>query len=130
MTSASLAVEGLVSAALTAAPGLVVTGVFDWVAPDAAAPYVTVGADAVTDWSTKTGTGHEHQVQISVWDDAPGTARLKALAGAAEAAVGTVTGVSDGHRVASVRFVRVMFVKDTNGWNQAALDFRIRTEQL
>jgi hypothetical protein len=130
MSSASLAVEGLVAAALTAAPDLVVTGVFDWVAPDAAAPYATVGADAVTDWSNKTGTGHEHRVQISIWDDAPGTARLKVLAAAAEAAVRTVTGVSDGHRVASVRFVSVMFVKDTNGWNQAAIDFRIRTEQL
>ncbi len=130
MSSASLAVQALVSAALTAAPDLVVTGVFDWVAPDAVAPYVTVGADAVTDWSTKTGIGHEHRVQLSVWDDAPGTARLKALAAAAEAAVRTVGGTQDGHRVASVLFVRAVFLKDTNGWNQAAIDFRIRTEQL
>lgn len=130
MTSASLAVQGLVTAALAAAPDLAVTGVFDWVAPDAAAPYVTVGADAVTDWSTKTGTGHEHRVQISVWDDAPGTARLKALAAAAETAVRTVTGTADGHRVAGVLFVRAVFVKDASGWNQAAIDFRIRTEQL
>ncbi len=130
MSSASLAVQSLVVAALTAAPDLVGTGVFDWVAPDAAAPYVTVGADAVTDWSTKTATGHEHRVQISVWDDAPGTARLKALAAAAEAAIRTVTGTAAGHRVAGVLFVRAVFLKDTTGWNQAAIDFRIRTEQL
>ena len=130
MSSASLAVQSLVTAALAAAPDLVVTGVFDWVAPDAVAPYVTVGADAVTDWSTKTGTGHEHRVQLSIWDDAPGTARLKALAAAAEAAVRTVGGTTDGHRVASVRFDRAVFLKDTSGWNQAAIDFRIRTEQL
>lgn len=130
MTSASLAVQGMVFAALTAAPDLVVTGVFDWVAPDAAAPYVTIGADAVTDWSHKTGIGHEHRVQISVWDDRPGTARLKALAAAIETAVRALAGSRDGHRVAGVAFVRAVFVKDPSGWTQAALDFRIRTEAL
>ena len=130
MSSASLAVQSLVTAALAAATDLAVTGVFDWVAPDATAPYVTVGADAVTDWSTKTGTGHEHRVQISVWDDAPGTARLKVLAAAAEGAIRLVAGTADGHRIASALFVRTVFIKDTSGWNQAALDFRIRTEQL
>ena len=130
MTSASLAVQGLVTAALAAAPDLVVSGVFDWVAPDAVAPYATVGADAVTDWSTKTGTGHEHRVQISVWDDQPEMTRLKTLAGAAEAAVRTVTGSAGGHRVASVLFGRAVFLKGTGGWSQASLDFRIRTEQL
>ncbi len=130
MSSASLAVQTLVTAALSAAPDLVVTGVFDWVAPDAAGPYVSVGADAVTDWSHKTGVGHEHRVQVSLWDDAAGTMRLKTLAAAAEAAVRTVTGTRDGHRVAGVVFVRAVFLKDTTGWNQAALDFRIRTEQL
>ena len=128
MTSASLAVQAMVAAALAAAPDLVVTGVFDWVAPDAAAPYVTVGADAVSDWSHKTGTGHEHRVQISVWDNAPGTARLKSLAAAVETAVRALTGTRDGHRIAGVAFVRVVFVKDASGWNHAALDFRIRTE--
>ncbi len=130
MTSASLAVQRLVSAALAAAPDLAVTGVFDWVAPDAAAPYVTIGADAVTDWSHKTGTGHEHRVQISVWDDRPGIARLKMLAAAVEGAIRPLGGTRDGHRVAGVVFARAVFVKDLNGWSQAALDFRIRTEML
>ncbi len=129
MSSASLAVERLVVAALTAAPDLAaLTGIFDWVAPDAAAPYLTVGADAVSDWSHKTGTGHEHRVQLSLWDDAAGTVRLKALAGAAEAAVRGVAGTQDGHRVAGVAFVRAVFLKETTGWTQASLDFRIRTE--
>ena len=131
MTSASLAVQGLVFAALTASPDLAgVTGVFDWVAPDAAPPYLTGGADGVTDWSTKTGTGHEHRVQVNVWDDQPGTVRLKTLAGAAEAAIRGVTGVETGHRVAGVVFVRAVFLKGTDGWNQASLDFRIRTEAV
>lgn len=131
MTSASLAVQNLVFAALTAAPGLGgLTGVLDGVAPDTAAPYLTIGTDAVTDWSTKTTVGHEHRVQLSIWDDRSGVARLKALAGAAEAAVRALTGSRDGHRIAGVVFVRAVFLKETNGWSQAALDFRIRTEAV
>ncbi len=131
MTSASLAVQGLVAAALAAAPDLAaLTGVFDWVAPDAAAPYLTIGADSVTDWSHKTGIGHEHRVQLSVWDDQPGTARLKSLAAAAESALRPLTGTRDGHRIAGIVFIRAVFLKGNDGWSQASLDFRIRTEQL
>jgi len=131
MTSASLAVQSLVRTALVATPGLAgVTGVFEWVAPDAAAPYLTIGADSVTDWSHKTGTGHEHRLQINVWDDIAGMTRLKSLAGAAEAAVRGLTGASDGHRVAGVVFVRAVFIRGIDGWSQASLDFRIRTQQI
>ena len=129
--SASLAVQTMIVAELKAAPGLsTLTGVFDGVAPDAVAPYLTVGADDTTDWSHKTGTGHEHLVRLSVWDDRPGTARVKTLAAAAETAVRALAGSRDGHRIASVAFLRTMFVKDPGGWTQAGIDFRIRTEQL
>jgi hypothetical protein len=129
--SASLAIQSLIVAALKAAPDLAtLTGVFDGVAPDAVAPYLTVGADSMTDWSHKTGTGHEHGVHLSVWDDRPGTARVKTLAAAAEAALRVTGGSRDGTRIASVAFVRTVVVKDPGGWTQAAIDFRIRTEQL
>ncbi len=127
---ASLALQSMIVAALKAAPDLApLTGVFDGVAPDAVAPYLTVGPDAMTDWSHKTGTGHEHLVRLSVWDDRPGTARVKTLAAAAEAAVRALAGSRDDTRIAGVAFVRTVFVKDPGGWTQAAIDFRIRTEQ-
>lgn len=129
--SASLAVQSLIAMALKAAPDLaMLTGVFDGVASDAVAPYLTIGADSVTDWSHKTGTGHEHRVQLSLWDDRPGTARLKILAAAVETAVRALSGSRDGTRIAGVVFVHAVFVKDPGGWTQASLDFRIRTEQL
>ena len=129
--SASIAVQRLIVAALKAASSLAaLTGVFDGVAPDAVAPYLTVGADVTTDWSHKTGTGHEHLVHLAVWDDLPGTARVKTLAAAAEAAIRALTGSRDGHRIAGVAFVRTVVVKDPGGWTQASLEFRIRTEQL
>lgn len=129
--SASLAVQSLIVAALKAAPDLAgLTGIFDGVAPDAVAPYLTIGADSVTDWSHKTGTGHEHRVQLSLWDDRSGTARLKTLAAAVETAVRALGGSRDGTRVASVVFVHAVFVKNPGEWTQASLDFRIRTEQF
>jgi hypothetical protein len=129
--SVSLAVQSLIVAALKAAPDLAtLTGVFDGVAPDAVAPYLTVGPESMADWSHKTGIGHEHQVRLALWDDRPGTARVKTLAAAAETAVRALAGARDGHRIAGVAFVRTVFVKDPGGWTQAAIDFRIRTEQL
>lgn len=126
--SASLAVQRLLVAALGGVAGL--TGIHDGVAPDARAPYLTLGPGSVADWSTKTGTGHEHRVELTVWDDLAATARVKALAAAVEAAVVALTGSRDGHRIAGVAFVRTVFAKDVGGWTQASLDFRIRTEQL
>lgn len=129
--SASLAVQSLIVAALKSAPALApLTGVFDGVAPDAVAPYLTVGPDTMIDWSHKTGIGHDHGVRLSVWDDRAGTARVKTLAAAAEAAVRALAGSRDGHRIASVAFVRAVFVKDPGGWTQAAIDFRIRTQEI
>lgn len=82
--SASLAVQRMIHAALTSAPGLAeLSGVFDGVPADAAAPYLTLGPDLVSDWSHKTGIGHEHRVQLTVWDDRAGMARVKSMAGAA-----------------------------------------------
>ncbi|UAJ08810.1 tail completion protein gp17 [Glacieibacterium megasporae] len=129
--SASLAVQSLIVAALRSAPGLEpLTGVCDGVAPDAVAPYLTVGPDSMADWSHQTGTGHEHAVRLALWDDRPGTARVKVLAAAAETAIRALSGSRDATRIAGVAFIRTVFVKDPGGWTQAAIDFRIRTEQL
>lgn len=129
--SASLAVQRLLVAALTADPALgELTGVHDGVPVDAAAPYLTLGPDVVTDWSHKTGIGHEHRVQLAVWDEPGGTARVKRLAAAAEAAVRGLRGTSGGHRIAGVAFQRSLVLKDPDGWTQGVVEFRIRTEQL
>ena len=72
--SASLAVQVLLRAALAG-----VGAVYDAVQVSAAAPYLTIGPDSVTDWSHKTGQGREHRVLVGVWDDAPGRPRVKTL---------------------------------------------------
>ena len=137
--SASLAVQQALRAALVAAPGLAgLTGVFDGVPVNAQPPYLTLGPDVVTDWSHKSGIGHEHRIQLGLWDDATGSARVKTLCGAAEDAVRALTGTlpeagagtGAGHRIASVQFLRGFVLKDPDGWTQGIVEFRIRTEQL
>ncbi len=126
--SASLAVQKRVRAALAAVPG--VTGVFDGPPPDQPAPYLVIGPDVVADWSSKSTTGHEHRVSISVWDAGPGMARAKRIAGDVEAVLRGLDGEADGHRIVSSQFVRSLALSDADAWTQAIVDFRVRTVEL
>ena len=123
--SASLAVQKRVAAALAGVAG--VTGVYDGPPPDAVPPYVVIGADVVTDWSTKTGVGHEHRLAINVWDTGPGTAGAKALIGAVAAALAGLSGVQDGHQIVSALMVRQLVLTDADGWTQGIAEFRVRS---
>jgi hypothetical protein len=123
--SASLAVQRLLVAALAGIPGI--SGVFDGPPPDAASPYLVVGADVVSDWSTKTEAGHEHRITITAWDAGPGTAPAKALLGAVEAAVAGLAGSDGGHAIVSARLLRSLVVTDPEGWAQGIIEFRIRS---
>ena len=123
--SASLAVQRLVVAALAGIPG--VTGVYDGPPVDAAAPYLVIGPDVVTDWSTKTETGHEHRLAVSVWDAGPGTARAKALMGPVETALAALAGRRDGHSVVSSRLLRTLVLTDPEGWTQGIVEVRVRS---
>jgi hypothetical protein len=123
--SASLAVQRMVVAALAGVPG--VTGVFDAPPPDAASPYLVVGDDVTTDWSTKTETGHEHRIAVTVWEAGPGAARAKLVMGTVEAALAGLAGVRDGHRIVLARLVRTLVLTDSEGWTQGIVEFRLRT---
>ena len=123
--NASLAVQILVAAALADLPG--VSAVYDGPPPDAVPPYVVIGSDLVTDWSTKTETGHEHRVSVNVWDAGPGAAPAKAVMGVVETALAAMTGARDGHRLVSVRLVRTLVLTDAEGWTQGIIEFRMRT---
>lgn len=123
--SASLAVQKLLVAALSGIPGI--TGVFDGPPPDAGGPYLVVGADIVSDWSTKTETGHEHRLSVNAWDNGPGSAGAKRLIGAVETALAGLSGSADGQSIVSVRLLRSFVLTDPEGWNQGVAEFRIRS---
>ncbi len=123
--SASLAVQRLVAAALADVPGI--TGVHDGPPVDAASPYLVIGPDLVTDWSTKTEAGHEHRIGVTAWADGPAAAPLKVILGAVEARLATLGGAREGHRIVSARLLRSLVLTDPEGWSQGIVEFRIRT---
>ena len=126
--SASLAVQRLMVAALADIPGL--TGVYDGPPPDAASPYLVIGADIVTDWSTKTETGHEHRIAVNAWDAGPGAAPVKTLMGVVETRLANLAGGRDGHSIVSSRLVRSLVLTDAEGWSQGIVEFRLRTIEV
>jgi hypothetical protein len=123
--NASLAMQELVMAALADLPG--VSGIYDGAPPDAVPPYVVIGSDLVTDWSTKTETGHEHRLAINVWDAGPGAAAAKRLAGAVADRLAALAGAHGGHSVVSSRLLRSSVLTDAEGWTQGIVEFRVRS---
>lgn len=123
--SASLALQRMMVAALGSVPGI--TGICDGPPPDAASPYLVIGPDTVTDWGTKTETGHEHRIAVTVWVAGPGSAAAKGLMGAVELALGAMVGTRDGHRLVLSRLARTLVLTDAEGWTQGIVEFRMRT---
>ena len=132
MSGAGLAVQNALIAALQADALLTdaVSGIYDSVPVDAALPYVTLGGDIVSDASSKTGSGREHRVMISVWDDVPGVARVKALLARVEAVVPGIAGERDGHQIISALFLRSFVTRNPDGATQGVAEFRIRSQQI
>lgn len=122
---ASLAMQRLMVAALSGVPGI--SGVYDGPPAGAVPPYVVIGPALVTDWSTKTETGHEHRVQLRVWDEGRSAARVRPLMAAVEAAMAELHGGADGHWLVSSRFVRALVLNDGDGWTQGLVEFRLRS---
>jgi hypothetical protein len=132
MSGASLAVQKLLTAALRADNeiSVLVSGVFDFVPVQAAYPYITLGPDLASDWSSKTNRGHEHRVLMSVWDAPGSSARAKQLLAAIEDAVCGMAGSVENQRIVNVLFLRSFVTKDPDGATQGVIEFRIRSEQI
>jgi len=126
--SASLAMQQLLMTALADIPGI--SGVYDGPPADAAPPYLVIGADLVSDWSTKTEIGHEHRITINVWEAGPGAARAKAIMGLVEARLVVLAGSRDGHVLVSTRLLRTLVLTDAEGWSQGIIEFRLRSRAL
>jgi hypothetical protein len=62
-----------------AALAALVQGVFDWAPDNQPLPYVQLGEDIVTDWSTNTFAGSEHRLTLHVWSYATGRQEAKTI---------------------------------------------------
>jgi len=125
---ASLAMQRLMVAALSGLDG--VNGVFDGPPADAEPPYLVIGPELLSDWCTKSGAGHEHRVQVRVWDRGRSGARVRPLMAAVEAALADLGGTLDGHRLVSSRFVRATVLGDGDDWIQGLVEFRLRSSAV
>jgi hypothetical protein len=104
--------------------------VFDGPGAEASLPYVTVGADVVTDISTKTHVRREHRYALTVWAAADGVAAVKPAMAAVEAAVlGVGAELGGGWRIVTNQFVRsATRAEPARGLVAGTIEFRARTE--
>lgn len=128
MSDAVIAVQTAAIAALEAHPSLsgALSGVYDGVPPLAAFPYISIADGLVTDWSTKTATGREVRLALTVWDDGEDATRLHQLMGHAEDAVAAMARDLPGWRVASNIFLRSLIARDPAGPWAGLVEYRIR----
>ena len=126
MSTAAEALQRTLVSTLRAS-ALVVTGVYDGPPADSVYPYIAISDGSTTDWSHKTGRGREHRLSIALWDDGLSPARLHALMAEAEDVIEAMPRDLDGHRIASLTFLRGRIVRDPDGPWAGRLDYRIRT---
>ena len=72
---------------------------------EAPPPYLTLGDESVTAWSTKTEQGAAHELTFTIWSAARGFAEVKAIQSALADALASAPEAIDGGRVADLRFV-------------------------
>ncbi|HMS21593.1 DUF3168 domain-containing protein [uncultured Sphingorhabdus sp.] len=125
------AIEILQSALVTAVethPVLAdeLTGVFDGPPPRAAFPYISINDEVSADWSTKTATGREIRMGLTVWDDGESATRLHQLISHVEDAVAALPRDLSGWRIASIVFLRSFVARTAAGAWAGVVDYRIR----
>lgn len=128
MSDAVRVVQAALVTALQAHPALAdgLSGIYDGPPPRAAFPYVAIGDGLVSDWSTKTATGRELRVALTVWDDGEEPARLQDLMGHVEDAVAALPRDLTGWRVASIVFLRSLVARDPAGPWAGLVEYRLR----
>ena len=125
------AVQTAIVAQIRAAPKLVVlTGVYDSPPARAPYPYALISATSATDWSTKTETGREIRLGLTIWEEGGQTARLQMLMADAEAAMANLPRNLVGWRIISLTLARSLIARDPTGPWAGLIDHRIRLFQI
>lgn len=131
--SASLELQRALVAALAGDAWLAArfAGVWDAVPPGVKPPYLTVGPDVATDWSTKTGAGREHRLRVTVWEGERAVARCGEAMARVEAVVLALAPAMAGQRLVTMRFVRAVADTDDDGGPvRGLIEFRARTQTV
>jgi hypothetical protein len=101
--------------------------VFDAPPVRAGDPYAVVDEPVLADWSTKTWAGREGRASVQLFDRGERPVRLRALAGAAEAALeGWQPELGGGWRLVSVRLARSRVLRERDGRWRGVSEFAVR----
>jgi len=131
--SASLALRAAVHAALTADAALnaVLGGprIYDEPPREAMFPYVTMGETRITDFSTGSEAGLEHQLTLHAWSRQGGHREAHVIAGALLQALDDAPLVLAGQHLVNFRFAAADVRREADGRTYHALvRFRAVTE--
>lgn len=125
--SAHRVLAGGVATALAQAPGLAGVAVFDAPPERAARPFAVVAEPQLAEWGLKEIAGCEARLSVLIEDGGPSPARLRGLAGEAEAAMAALPRrLGEGWRWASLVMVRSRILRAGEGRWTAILDWRVR----
>jgi hypothetical protein len=92
-------------------------------------PYVTLGEARVTDFSTSTEPGAEHQMTLHAWSRQGGHKQAHLIAGALLQALDDAPLDLNGHRLVNLRFAQADVRRESDGRTYHALvRFRAVTE--
>lgn len=117
--------EALGAAVAAALQGLEGVGVHDGPPVQAAFPYAVIETGGESDWGHKSGGGRELRVAAVLRDQGERPARLRRLAGEAEALIAGIAGTLDGWQLVSLTLLRSRIVKDARSW-AATVEYRAR----
>ena len=103
--------------------------VYDEPPKSAAFPYVTLGEARVTDWSTGTERGEEHQLTLHAWSRQGGHKEVHLIAGALLQALDDASLTLTDHRLVNLRFALADVRREADGRTyHAVVRFRAVTE--
>jgi hypothetical protein len=103
--------------------------VYDEPPRSAAFPYVTLGEARVSDWSTGSEGGQEHQLTLHAWSRQGGHKEAHVVAGALLQALDDAELTLDEHRLVNLRFTLADIRREADGRTYHALvRFRAVTE--
>jgi len=123
-----MSVQAVLQAALVEAlAGLEVTAVFDAPPVRAARPYALVEEAWLSDWSTKDMAGREGRFAVTLFDTGERPARLRGLAGEAEARIEAMPRLlGQGWAIASLVLLRARISREGDSRWQSVSEFRVR----
>ena len=103
--------------------------VYDEVPPSTALPYVTLGECRITDFSTGSEAGAEHQLTLHAWSRQGGHREAHLIAGALLQALDDAPLSPDGFHLVNLRFATADIRREADGRTYHALvRFRAVTE--